>query len=63
MAELAKLKRVLQQTLQVLKLVLLNPVAIAGDAPEPEQVQVKENVEKEFQELVDADAELKGLFV
>lgn len=62
-AELAKLKRVLQQTLQVLKLVLLNPVAIAGDAPEPEQVQVKENVEKEFQELVDADAELKGLFV
>lgn len=62
-AELAKLKRELQQTLQVLKLVLLNPVAIAADGPEPEQVQVKENVEKEFQELVDADAELKGLFV
>lgn len=63
MAELAKLKRELQQTLQVLKLVLLNPVAIAADGPEPEQVQVKENVEKEFQELVDADVELKGLFV
>ncbi|KAJ5940272.1 hypothetical protein N7516_000440 [Penicillium verrucosum] len=62
-AELAKLKRELQQTLQVLKLVLLNPVAIAADGPEPEQVQVKENVEKEFQELVDADVELKGLFV
>ncbi|KAF4763498.1 hypothetical protein N7455_009645 [Penicillium solitum] len=62
-AELAKLKRELQQTLQVLKLVLLNPVAIAADGPEPEQVQVKENVEKEFQELVDADAKLKGLFV
>ncbi|KAF9253480.1 hypothetical protein DTO013E5_131 [Penicillium roqueforti] len=60
--ELAKLKRELRQTLQVLKVVLLNPVAIAGDAPEPEQLQVKENVEKEFQELVDADAELKGLF-
>lgn len=63
MAELAKLKRELQQTLQVLKLVLLNPVAIAADGLEPEQVQVKENVEKEFQELVDADAELMGLFV
>lgn len=62
-AELAKLKRELQQTLQGLKLVLLNPVAIAADGPEPEQVQVKENVEKELQELVDADAELKGLFV
>ncbi|KAJ5195965.1 hypothetical protein N7449_006444 [Penicillium cf. viridicatum] len=62
-AELAKLKRELQQTLQGLKLVLLNPVAIAADGPEPEQVQVKENVDKEFQELVDADAELKGLFV
>ncbi|CAP96804.1 hypothetical protein E8E15_008275 [Penicillium rubens] len=61
-AELARLKRELQQTLQVLRLVLLNPVTIAADVPEPEQVQVKENVEKEFQELVDADAELKGLF-
>jgi hypothetical protein len=61
-AELARLKRELQQTLQVLRLVLLNPVTIATDVPEPEQVQVKENVEKEFQELVDADAELKGLF-
>ncbi|KAG0158313.1 hypothetical protein PDIDSM_5826 [Penicillium digitatum] len=62
-AELAKLKCELQQTLQILKLVLLNPIAIAADVPEPEQVQVKENVEKEFQELVDADAELKGLFI
>ncbi|KAJ5952765.1 uncharacterized protein N7479_011178 [Penicillium vulpinum] len=61
-AGLAKLKRELQNTLQVLKLVLLNPVAIAADVPEPEQVQVKENVEKEFQELVDVDAELNGLF-
>ncbi|CDM31237.1 hypothetical protein CBS147339_60 [Penicillium roqueforti] len=61
-AELAKLKRELRQTLQVLKVVLLNPVTIAGDAPEPEQLQVKQSVEKEFQELVDADAELKGLF-
>jgi hypothetical protein len=61
-AELVKLKRELQQTLQVLKLVLLNSVTIAADVPEPEQAEVKENVEKEFQKLVDADAELKGLF-
>ncbi|KAJ5812951.1 hypothetical protein N7447_009974 [Penicillium robsamsonii] len=61
-AELSKIKRELQTTLQVLKLVLLNPVAIATGGPEPEQVQVKENAGKEFQEIVDADAELKGLF-
>ncbi|KAJ5200576.1 hypothetical protein N7491_008620 [Penicillium cf. griseofulvum] len=61
-AELTKLKRELQTALRVLRLVLLNPVAIAADVPEPEQMQVKENLEKEFQELVDADAELSGLF-
>ncbi|KAJ5178424.1 uncharacterized protein N7500_001123 [Penicillium coprophilum] len=61
-SELTNLKHELKTTLQVLKLVLLNPVAIAADGPDPEQVQVKENVEMEFQELVDADSELKGLF-
>ncbi|OQE45089.1 hypothetical protein PENCOP_c002G07926 [Penicillium coprophilum] len=61
-SELTKLKHELQTTLQILKLVLLNPIAIAADGPDPEQVQVKENVKEEFQELVDADSELQGLF-
>ncbi|KAJ5782500.1 hypothetical protein N7457_004274 [Penicillium paradoxum] len=60
--ELAKLKRELQQTLQILKHVLQNPVPIAAGVPEPEQLQAKETMQQELQELADADAELKGLF-
>lgn len=61
-AELAELKGKLQQTLKILKHVLQNPVPIAAEIAEPEQAQAKENMQQEFQELVDANAELKGLF-
>ena len=60
-SQLAKLKGELQQASKLLKHVLQNPVAIAADTPEPELLQVKENIQKELQELVDADSELKGL--
>jgi hypothetical protein len=60
-AELTKLKHELQQTLRLLKHVLQNPVPVVAGVPEPEQEQAKENMQKEFQELIDADAELKGL--
>ncbi|KAJ5558431.1 hypothetical protein N7535_008642 [Penicillium sp. DV-2018c] len=61
-AELTKLKGDLQRTLRLLERVLQNPVPIVDGVPEPEQVLAKENMQKEFQELIDADAELKGLF-
>jgi hypothetical protein len=60
--QLAKLKGELQQTAKLLKHVLQNPVTVVGDAPEPELLEVKKNIQKEFQALVDADSELKDLF-
>jgi hypothetical protein len=60
--QLAKLKGELQQVAKLLKYVLQNPVPIMGDTPEPEQLEVKKNVQNELHELVEADSELKGLF-
>lgn len=60
--ELARLKQELQRTLQILEYVLQNPIPIAADVPDPDQLQAKASMQKEFQELIDADAELKGLF-
>ncbi|KAJ5121518.1 uncharacterized protein N7515_009479 [Penicillium bovifimosum] len=61
-AEPTTVKRELQKTLRLLKHVLQNPRPIVAGVPEPEQMLAKENMQKEFQELVDADPELKGLF-
>jgi hypothetical protein len=61
-SQLGKLKGELQQTTKLLKYVLQNPIPIAVDSPEPEALRVKDNVQNELQDLVDADSELKGLF-
>lgn len=59
--QLAKLKGELQQATKLLKHVLQNPVPITADGLEPDQLQAKEDVQTELQELIEADAELKGL--
>jgi hypothetical protein len=55
------LKGELQQATKLLKHVLQNPVPITADGLEPDQLQAKEDVQTELQELIEADAELKGL--
>jgi hypothetical protein len=59
-AKLEKLRRELQAAVALLKHALQHPVAIEG-VPDAEQLAAKENMDKELNELVAADAELKGL--
>lgn len=58
--ELAELKRQLQAAVQLLKHVLQHPAVIEGD-PDADQLAAKDDMDKELNELVAAEAELKGL--
>lgn len=60
--ELANLKREMQATVYLLKHALQNPVVIDG-AQDADQLAAKDNMNKELNELVAADAELKGLLL
>lgn len=59
--ELVKLMRELQSAAFVLKHALQNPGSGEGAEPDADQLAAKEAMQKELQELVDADTELKDL--
>lgn len=58
--ELAELKRQLQAAVHLLKHVLQHPAVIEG-VPDADQLAAKDDMDKELNELVAADVELKGL--
>ncbi|KAJ5677945.1 uncharacterized protein N7477_003578 [Penicillium maclennaniae] len=60
--ELSKLKRELQATVYLLKHALQNPVVIEG-VQDADQLAAKDNMDRELNELVVADAELKDLLL
>ncbi|KAJ6119751.1 hypothetical protein N7523_004031 [Penicillium sp. IBT 18751x] len=60
--ELSRLKRELQTAVYLLKHALQNPVAIEG-VQDADQLAAKDNMDKELNELVAADAELKDLLL
>lgn len=61
-AELDRLARELQSAAFALKHALQNPVTAPGVTVDPDQLAAKEEVQSGFQALIDADAELEGLF-
>lgn len=61
LAELTKLIRELKATMVVLKRALQNPGAGMEGEPDADQLSAKDSMQKELQELVSADAELKEL--
>ena len=60
--ELEKLKRQLRGIAYLLKFALLNPVAVE-DGLDAGQLEVRENIDKELHELVNADDALRGLLL
>lgn len=60
-AELTEIMRELKVTMGVLKRALQNPGAGMEGEPDTEQLAAKDSMQKELQELVNADAELEEL--
>ena len=59
--EIDELSRSLQSTVFAFKHALQNPVPVTGQAPDPDQLAAKEEVQSGFKALVDADPELENL--